>query len=325
MSVSTDGYGNTTRKVTSFSGGHTKAETATFYNNGSSWLIGRPRSVTLASRRSGKPALTKTTHYAYDSAYVRLLREVVEPSGGSSRRMENRYSYDGFGNQVAMTKVAHNGAAMESRTDRKVFDATGRFELTTANALGHTVKRTFDSRTGNVLTLTDANGIRSVSTYDLFGRKVTESVPGHGTTSFIYRRYRAGHFAYSMQTVKAGSPSKIAYYDILDRKRNEAIVDFYGRWVWTQTSYDAKGQAYAISQPYVSGVNPKWTVRHHDAIGRVVRTIGPDGRSGVSILRSVDHADAQSERSESHRGAGHLWQPDPHHGSLRQADALRLR
>ena len=280
VTIAQDAYGNITQKSTSYSGGHRAIETATFTNNVSSWMIGMPRTLTVASTRAGKPTLTKSTEYHYDSSLVRLTHEITEPRGGNARRNEIRYGYDAFGNQTVRTVVAHDGAAVRSRTTRKAYDGTGRFALSETNAVGHVTRRTYDGRTGNVLTMTDANGIRSTSTYDVFGRKLTEAVPGQGTTSFIYRRYRSRHFAYSVQTVKAGTPSKIVYYDILDRERNSAIIDFYGRWVWKQTAYDSKGQAYAVSQPYLtSNDTPRWTIRYHDAIGRVYRMIGPDGRS----------------------------------------------
>jgi YD repeat-containing protein len=63
--------------------------------------------------------------------------------------------------------------------------------LTTTTGLPSTVASTYDPR-GDVLSVTDATGIRSDFTYDLLGRKLTQKLPNPGGPGSSVRWWRPG-------------------------------------------------------------------------------------------------------------------------------------
>jgi hypothetical protein len=49
---------------------------------------------------------------------------------------------------------------------RDNYSTDGKFPVKTTNALGHSETKTFDTKTGNVLTLTGPNGLTTTWEYD---------------------------------------------------------------------------------------------------------------------------------------------------------------
>lgn len=274
-----DGYGNLTSRVTSYTGGHSKSESYAYANNASTWMIGHVTRKIVTERRYRSAARTKRTDYRYDASLVRLLSEVREPNAASNVRLERRYGYDVFGNVVATSVVGHNGSRVDTRTTRKVYDVRGRLSIRMTNAVGHVTQTGYSELLGLPVTQTDANGNVSRSSYDGFGRKTRKSIPGLGTTTIRYVRYRTSLYSYYVISDKPGSPSTLKYYDILDRERLARVRGFEGRWRNKLTLYNARGQVYALSDAYTDGQRPLYTYIDYDAIGRVVAQREPGGRT----------------------------------------------
>lgn len=283
VSVSTvsrgfDTYGNLTAQTTSYTGGHTKSESYAYYNNASTWVVGQLTRKTVTERRYRQPARTKTSEFRYNASYTRLVSEIREPRGAANIRRELRLAYDRFGNVVTSSMYGHDGARTTSRTTRKTYDARGRFVTAVTNPLGFVTRTTYEPRLGMPLVQIDANGNNTTSTYDGFGRKTAKTIPGLGTTRIRYIRYRTSVYSYYVISDKAGSPSTIKYYDILDRERLSRVRSFNGRYMNKLTLYNARGQAYAVSDPYLDGERAQYTYLYYDAIGRVIDQREPGGR-----------------------------------------------
>jgi uncharacterized protein RhaS with RHS repeats len=64
------------------------------------------------------------------------------------------------------TKSTITGSGIVSRSTTVEYSTDGKFPVKATNALGHSETKTFDAKTGNVLTLTGPNGLTTTWEYD---------------------------------------------------------------------------------------------------------------------------------------------------------------
>jgi len=243
---------------------------------------------------------TRISSFAYNGKGL-LSSETIEP--GSNIWQKTTYAYDAFGNRITTTVT---GAGIAPRTTSVVYDSNGQFPFSTTNAQGHSETYAWDARTGNRISLTGPNGLKTTWQYDGFGRKIREDRADGTFTRISYEDLittPALTWPGKVTTTASGSNPDITMSDAYGRVRVHYVDrDMNGRWLIKRTDYNRLGQVSRQSLPYRYGATPLWSTYTYDALGRVLTATSPKGdvaRSsyqGLSV--SATNAKGQSTITE---------------------------
>ncbi|VVM21591.1 hypothetical protein BSPWISOXPB_5847 [uncultured Gammaproteobacteria bacterium] len=190
----------------------------TYDNDSAKWHLGRLKTAEVTHGAINTPSITRTSSFTYNSDGL-LKSETIAPN--TNKSLTTTYEYDSFGNK---TKSTITGSGIVSRSTTVEYSTDGKFPVKTTNALGHSETKTFDAKTGNVLTLTGPNGLTTTWEYDALGRQAKETRADGTTTTTNYEwwtvlenRYRHA-IIYKMTTTTSGSLLKLPTLMLLTKK-----------------------------------------------------------------------------------------------------------
>ncbi|WP_338616179.1 RHS repeat-associated core domain-containing protein [Pigmentiphaga sp. CHJ604] len=244
-----------------------------------------------------------------------LKKEIIEPAKSELCQV-TEYTFDTYGNRTGSTTRNCNGtteggvteaaaptgtlayAAFTARSTTISYDAQGQFPTSTTNALSQTETRTYDAKTGAVLTLTGPNGLTTTWQYDDLGRKKLEiradgnrtawaylycsGVNGGTASCPAYAKYLVHETPQNSSGV-ANGPWVKTYYDELGRTIRSETVDSASRTIKQDTAYDTLGRVTGKSYPY-SGTNTNyWTTYTYDDLDRPLSENSP-GTMGTRVV-----------------------------------------
>ncbi len=243
-----------------------------------SWLIGRPTLVSVQSSSPSAPSQTRTSSFTYKFGTHLVETEVIEPNATDDTRLATAHEYDVAGNRTKTT-INGTGLALNQRFSTTTYGDAKRFATAATNALGHTATSTYDTRTGAVTFMQDANAIYTRSRYDRLGRKVASysSLGVNQSTS-----YAAGAIAgavMSITTTTAGAPTSVSHIDLLGREIRRDTQAFGGETTSVATTYDSRGRKTSVSRPYVGSVGSLTSFGYEDdsKLHRLLSETAPDG------------------------------------------------
>lgn len=273
-----DSFGNVTKNTT-VSGGITTTTANVYADDESKWHLGRLVNTTVC-KSSSTGEITKTSDFSYDEETGLLTSEAFLPSN-TSVGYRKKYIHDGYGNIVQSTIVPNGSSA--SRTSFTEYDNEGRFVVKTINNLGFTTTYTLDDFLGVTTTSVDANGIKTSNQYDKFGNLQETQTP-------ISKSLHTLGWSKGMEDAPAlslyfewgkstGGPYTIAFYDQLGRTVRTVTESIGGKKVYTDISYNKKGQVEKTSEPYFPGETVYWNTNEYDPAGRIIRQTNPAGDS----------------------------------------------
>lgn len=189
-----DAYGNLTAKTVqrfdsagstdgyrAYVARHCERARNTYTANASTWWLDRlDQSVrtTQISYASGHalpsgasaPEQTQVTTYTWNSNRT-LASETLQPGVANQQRVST-YAYPASASNYGLPSsvtVAASGDSAGNRVTSTTYTADGYFPASVTNALGHTASTTVRARDGQPTLVTDANGLRTLSSYDAFG------------------------------------------------------------------------------------------------------------------------------------------------------------
>ncbi|MDH5694084.1 MAG: FG-GAP-like repeat-containing protein, partial [Gammaproteobacteria bacterium] len=275
--VQYDNYGNLTYSESTTNEGFKKSTTNTYYNNDSTWIMGK---LTLAKVGSQGPGLLyqeRTSQFDYDYTNGLLTKEVIEPFD-PLYTLTTTYTHDSYGHRETATV---SGADILTRTTTTKYEATygGRFATKVINAKLHEEKRDYDTRFGSITKLTGPNNLDTNWEYDGFGRKIKETRADGTTTQWFYEAKDAkgpGTAVRQIRTVATGVPTTVVYLDSLAREVRRRVQGFDGRWIFVDTEFNNEGRKYRESRPYFEFGTRYWIYHHYDALGRKWKTEAAD-------------------------------------------------
>jgi RHS repeat-associated protein len=257
--------------------------------------------VTWDSTQHALPASTSNPFYSVTTDYVwnanrTLQTETVQNTIANQQRV-TAYTYPttNYGLPTGVGVTA-SGDPNGSRSVGTSYSADGYFPQAVANALGHSATTVVRARDGQPASVTDANGIRTLTDYDAFGFAVKQRVRG-ATDSVMVMPDR--HMAvsaclpsscwpgerYWLTTVQDGHPVQVARFDVLGRTTSTTQTQLDGGWTQAFTTYTARGQVAQQSEP-TRGAPPVWTTfQYADILGRMTQKTVPkqaqDGRGDL--------------------------------------------
>ncbi|MFQ5494820.1 MAG: toxin TcdB middle/N-terminal domain-containing protein, partial [Phycisphaerae bacterium] len=275
-----------------------------YAGNGAANLLGLPSHVTVTT---ADPAdLQSERWFYYDNlplgdALSGLLTKteawLKDPVDGFTALVTRTFSHDAFGN--AVTRRDPNGHVTTTEYDSAyhTFPVVTVLPPLSAGAAGFVITRSFDPALGVQIGGTDLNGNVARAAFDALGRPTgTFLTPEGGNeialTQTLYHDTLLGEpddggtgsaLAQRVETLRftAASGGEIlssrAFFDGFGRTYRRESTGPDGETIVAITAYDAQGRVAAASTPFFAGTATLWTTTEHDALGRPVRRVNPDG------------------------------------------------
>jgi RHS repeat-associated protein len=227
---------------------------------------------TLENRISKKKTTTKTPGQAtnivretdfmyYDNGA--LEKVITDP--GDPKSVTKTYIY-GTGNRLGLLVEEKTSASQLPTviTEYPAYNAHRTFATQTKNNAGQTSYQTYDDVFGKIKTSTGINGLTTSYFYDGFGNLLYKEVPNlvDGSVSFLTTHFSSdwaigscdgGLGLYSLETSASWKPNQKTWYDKHGREiqtRTEGAE--YSEHVFTETSYDQRGNIITQSRPHFS-------------------------------------------------------------------------
>ncbi|SEL19694.1 RHS repeat-associated core domain-containing protein [Atopomonas hussainii] len=241
--------------------------TRQYQNDSADWLIGFLRQETHTSSANGV-ARTRTHTYQAKPGTLAVASQ-TQYLGDADNALQTSFTYDGQGRLTSSTQSA---AGLPARTTT-LSDYQGPWPQTVKNPLNHTLRKTYDRATGQVLTSTDANDLTTTNRYDAFGRVLSTLNPDGSLHTTAYKICGQGavvcparaKLAVQQRTTNSngdqqGAPEQWQYLDQLGRTLQTRHQSFDGNWVKVDQTYDALGRITHTTEPYVQTSTPLVTV-----------------------------------------------------------------
>ncbi|NJK93544.1 MAG: hypothetical protein HC905_00205 [Bacteroidales bacterium] len=262
-SVSMDTNGNPGTVTETFDDGSYNSTTYSNYTSEGSWLPAKPQTVTVTKKHyQDSQSFSLTTNYTYYPTIGLLETVTTSPATTTAT-----YGYIA-GNLTDLTITDGNS----TRYTQFFHDNMLRFVTKIINPLTHTVERTFDGATGNMLSEKTPNGKITTYTYDDFGQLTGVLYPTSHTASVSYQwatGTRPQNALFFKLATSPGLPTGKEYYDAFGRVIKTETTGFDGVNICTNTTYNHKGQIEETSLPYKSGSQAYKSDITYDAFGRL--------------------------------------------------------
>ncbi|MBC3930029.1 RHS repeat domain-containing protein, partial [Undibacterium sp. CY21W] len=306
----TDGWGNLNQQDVKVDGegGTFKSSTVTTYlNNNSTWVIGKPQSVTLTKTDPVNGAISRQHHYDYDDSTGLLKSEAQMPGNQLLQVVTN---YDRSGNRFGLVNKksetwynpistpAHGAPGQQTRVVTDVtYDPNGRFPITVKDALGFATTYQYDAATGVKTKATDPNQLTTTWEVHAFGRVVKEVQPDSNEIRSYQKQCDStcpeGAVVANIRDVLHNgvriAVPQISYQDNAGHLLRTQSWGFDGRQTVQDQRYDTLGRLHIVEQPHYVG-DPVYLDRtlDYDELNRVT-VMTTYGAKGVALLTTTDY------------------------------------
>lgn len=294
-----DGFGNVTAQTSTLTDGTqtvTTQVTTGFENGASAWLIGHPLSTATTKTDSLTGAsVTRTTTATYNQTTGLIATKIIEPN--STFELDTSYARNAFGLVQTQTDTWTDPSCSlaswpdascvtaKTRVFTTIWDAKGRYVVTTQDPLLHMTNFAFDAGTGARLSETDPNQLTTTWTVDAFGRQATQTQPD-GTRSTSTIKQCAGDCTAnatvamivdtSIGGVRSAAPV-IVYTDSAGHAVLHKTWGFDGRAILAEQTYDDHGRPDYTNRPHYDQETAYIaTYQQYDNFDRVVTLSSPD-------------------------------------------------
>jgi RHS repeat-associated protein len=281
-----DTYGNIITLSLNRSDGWNETTTNLYYNNPSTWIIGRLTSSSVQKFSSYSPTQVRLATFNYDPANGSLITERIEPNS-PTLSLTKTYNYDAYGNQLSQSI---SGPNLATRFQSTTFDQRGRFPISSTNPLLQTATSSYSGLFGTLISKTDPNGLVASAEFDSFGRETYQNRPDgtHRRTLHLVGTGMPAGAAYFTRVDETGKPPSVVYYDMLDREIIRHVLGFNGQWIESRTVYDSQGRVLQKSEPaFVGASNLDWTVNQYDIVGRITKVVSPGNRTTNTVYSGL--------------------------------------
>ncbi len=229
--------------------------------SGRNYYIGRPVRKRERVEAYGDTQ-SNTTIYTYENNLLSLLK--FSPGSDPANTLEEKYTYDGFGNITGkMIKAIMDG---NSKFEGVLYDAQGRFLIKKTDNLGLVTSMTYNTR-GQLLTYTDADGNTLTNIYDTWGKIISSASSISGTGTYQYDRDNL-YNAVVTQNDADGNVSKVYANKWGQKYKTSAKAFGQGQFIVNEVQYDLLGRKIKESEPYFEGQSAsQWnTIAYDDTV-----------------------------------------------------------
>lgn len=267
--------GEVTSSSTSVAGIETVATTTAYGAAGPSSVPCKPTSIQSTNTRTGQPAVTVNTTFAYNSTTGTLAQKVEFQNKPINRTTV--YTYWNTGSLSTSTETYSGLPAMDRRIAAYGYDAKFRFATMVKkiwNNGGTLVEieenYTYDPKWGKPLTHLSTDQLQTDYTYDAFGNRTSVSAPYiPGSPRYTITEALAwdvsGNKRYKKIITHPGKPTVSTTYDLLGREVESATASFAtGTYSTATTSYNLRGDVYQTTRPKLAAEATQMDTRYYD-------------------------------------------------------------
>ena len=266
-------YANLMSVSKAFERGRTTTTSYSYSNeNTSSWLIGRPTTITETSVRSGqtKTFTTSRTYFSTNNS-----PDIDWYNSGDASYWKLDRIYDAYGNLSGEQKIT---TGLSTQTTVYVYDQNdGVNLLSVTDPAGNETEYTYDPTTRKLKTITDPFGNLNTYNYNT-ADQLSSIVPTGGITTTISSSLgAAGGPLYSRFYVqRSGSDGSLTktWYDKLGRELRVETKNLSGSMVKVDKQYNNKGQFHQVSEP-TTGTPSYWNVTNYSTDDGRVTSLDP--------------------------------------------------
>jgi RHS repeat-associated protein len=251
----------------------------TYTNNPDQWILSRLTQSIVTNEAYGDIKVKKSI-FTYDNVTGILTSETIEPN--TTKWLKKSYQYDNHGNLI---KETVSGADILQRTTTTNYDALGKYPIQKSNALGHSEYREYNLN-GQLIKVTDANGLFATYSYDNFGKKLAEVDTSGVSTSYTYEFDESLPLSlYSVTITTAGTAPIKTYFNSLGQELRSEKLGFHGKKIFEDTFYDKFGNVIKKSSPYFNDEAPVYSYFTLDKYQRLVKVDvpGPNNQRVINI------------------------------------------
>ena len=259
-----DAYGNIELQTIDHDGEGTSS-ISTSYLKVNGWCKSEVDISTTTKTRTGS---TKSYIRKVDNNYANgRLSETIADQGDPLQITTTYSDYNAIGLPKTTTVV---GSGKTNRTLIE-YDSKSRAGITKTfkgpNNIDYVSRKSYDFKTGNVLSETDAQGNTTNYTYDAFGQLIRTTLP-NGNKITQSAHWASGsvpvNCMYYVETVPDGYSANRIYYDALGRALREENTGFDGRKIFKDAIYDVYGRVIKRYEPYFEGQPDKYSSTIYD-------------------------------------------------------------
>ena len=241
-----------------------------FVTSGSTFAT-KPKTsiVTKQNFNSGLPATTYTTKFQYYNTGA--IQYQIQCFGITNKEVKTEYG--NYNNVGLAQSITISAASLPLKTGSFEYDATGRFVLKSTNAMGMTSSSTYDIF-GNVLTETGADGITISHEYDSFNRLFKTTTPdGNNYQYLAWTNGVVPGSLYKKFIQKDGFPTSVIYYDALSREIKATTQGFNYVTITQDKEYNVDGTLSKVSSPYYPNETKVYSVfEYNDVLKRTTKS-----------------------------------------------------
>ncbi|MEG3223315.1 SpvB/TcaC N-terminal domain-containing protein [Vibrio gigantis] len=277
------------------------------------WQLSAPvkETVTINDGRQSRVVESTMTYHARGLLKDRTTKANAYGSLSptiKSKYQRDSYEYDQFGN---VRQVTTTGTGLTPRVESYTYKDGLHLE-TIKNAKNHITRERYDA---NGLLKQRVGALKQRTSnyhYDVFGRILSEQLPGKGNTQeFSYQLGNQCPYATSRTvscaiTEAASGGKTITLYDYADREVRRLHQGFNGQWVNSRTTWDLDGRKTSMTRPHFvrNSVNPPTVTFGYDLLNREVKKSEPSSDGGRA--ESTVHYKGLTTRTIDAKGNSHI-------------------
>lgn len=269
-------------------------------------------SVITVVQHSDNNTYTRTSQFVYNVDGT-LQKAISDPST-TAETTTTIDGYDDFGHPLSTTADAPIDQTDPLAATNKVeYEPTGRFAVKKINALNLVEATISYNAWGQATSSIDANGHETRYEYDALNRLKTTIYPdGTTETSGVVWVQNNPEILFKATAISTGNLENNKYFDAAGRLVLTESRNMSNQIVYSDISYNIKGQEISRSLPYMLGFSPQNSIFEYDYLGRITKQTMPDNSFTESIytagqvVTKVSKNGITQQKTEQYDGAGRL-------------------
>ncbi|MBN1185570.1 MAG: VCBS repeat-containing protein [Bacteroidales bacterium] len=211
-------------------------------------------------------SIREVTYEYYANGAIK--KEISDP--GKVKAVTTDYQYYTAG---PLQGISQNTPGEQERHKSYGYDSYYRYLTSETDASGNSISKTYDPKTGLVLTTTDIQGNTTGYSYDGFGNLIMTLMPDFQTINSAINWCKQdipdlSNEVYYKEITCEGKAPVFTYYDRFGREVRVVTKSLSGQNINVDKVYNNIGQVTKTSRPYFEGGSAKWTIYEYDGYGR---------------------------------------------------------